>query len=83
MESYGWEEFKGLSKISFNPKEEGKSLYVINKGTFQRNLETWTGHTMLAQYGIYFNAEEIKKIEGIFNKHGLKKQDQECDISFT
>lgn len=73
IDSYGWETFKGLSKMSFSSKGEGTCLYILNKGTFQRNVETWTGHTMLAQYGIFFTPEQIQETEKIFQRFGIKK----------
>lgn len=70
---YGWETFKGTTKTSFFSKREGTSLLILNKGTFQRNIETWTGHTMLGQYGILFTLEQIEKADRIFKEYGINK----------
>lgn len=69
IDSYGWE--------AFGKKEETRkqkvTLGILNKGLAQRNLENWTGHSMLAQYGIFFTSEQIKQAEDIFNKYGIPK----------
>ncbi len=73
INKYGWETFKGTTKTSFFSKREGTSLLILNKGTFQRNTETWTGHTMLGQYGIIFTPEQIEKADRIFKEYGVNK----------
>lgn len=73
IDEYGWETFRGITKVPFSSQREGTCLYILNKGTFQRNVETWTGHTMLAQYGIFFTPEQIQETEKIFQRFDIKK----------
>lgn len=86
IEEYGWETFKGWGKISFSPHRAGICLYIKNKGYSQRNLENWTGHSMLAQYGIFFTPEQIAETDKIFQQHGIpriKGMEYKAEISKT
>ena len=71
LEKYGWETFTGTQRVSLTSKGEGTCLYIINKGNFQRNIESWTGHTSLSQYGIFFRPEQIIEAEKILRRFGL------------
>ena len=75
IETFRWEKFQGLTRISFSSKGEGMCLQIVNKGVIQRNIETWTGHTMMAQYGIFFTKEQMKETEIIFQKYGISRID--------
>ena len=72
IEGYGWETFKGLNRISLSAKER-TCLLIVNKGRFQRNLENISNHSMLAQYGIFFNSEQMAETEIIFSQFGIRK----------
>jgi hypothetical protein len=75
IDCYSWENYKGATKI-FGPTVfsacEGVCLRIKNKGIFPRTLDGH-GHSMLAQFLIFFSPEQIAAAENIFNQHGIKK----------
>ncbi|HDK81750.1 MAG TPA: hypothetical protein ENH31_04175 [Nitrospirae bacterium] len=77
LESYGWEKFKGYKRIPLAPKENPICLYLINKGgdLRQRNIETWTGHTQLVNFGYFFNSKQIQSADEIFERFRINKID--------
>ncbi|MFA5313929.1 MAG: hypothetical protein WC375_11565 [Methanomassiliicoccales archaeon] len=83
IKEYGWEIFKGFTRLSTTNKGEGTCLIIINKGFFQRNILRWTGHSVLALYGIFFTPEQIQEIEKIFNQYDIKNNKNITYIKFT
>jgi hypothetical protein len=75
IESYRWENFNGATKI-FGPTVfstcDGVCLRIKNKGIFPRTLDGH-GHTMFAQFLIFFSPEQIATAESILKQHGIKK----------
>lgn len=77
IQEYGWEPFKSWNRVALSRKYgEGITLRIINKGLFQRNIERWIWHSVLTQYGIFFNPEQVQMTDKIFQKYGIKKQDR-------
>lgn len=75
IESYRWESFEGAKKI-LGPTVlsacGGICLKIKNKGIFPRTIDGY-GHSMLAQYLIFFSPEQIALAEHIFDQKGIKK----------
>ena len=75
IECYSWETFKGAAEIlgpTIVSTCEGVCLRIKNKGVFPRTLDGH-GHTMFAQFLIFFSPEQIAAAESIFNQHGINK----------
>jgi hypothetical protein len=73
IKGYGWETFKGFSRLSVSEKGEGTCLIIFNKGFFQRNILRWSWHSVLTQHGIFFLPEQIEETEKIFQKFGINR----------
>jgi hypothetical protein len=73
IEQYGWESFRGASRVALSKKGEGTCLYIRNKGLWQRNIESWFAHSALSQYGIFFNKEQVETAEAIFKAQEISK----------
>lgn len=71
VKGYGWETFKGISRLAMSGKGEGICLIIFNKGIFQRNILRWSWHSVLTQHGIFFSPEQIKETENIFHDYGI------------
>ncbi len=73
IKEYGWETFKGFSRLSVSDKGEGTCLIIFNNGFFQRNILRWSWHSVLTQHGIFFSPEQIEETEKIFQKFGINR----------
>ena len=82
IESYTWETFTGSTRLPIQPGDSVATLYLVNKGGIlrQRNIENRTGHTVLANCGIFFSPEQIESTDKIFQEHGIKKLINETKI---
>ena len=76
IESYSWEEFKGLTRIpgpTVFSSCEGITLRIIHKGFSQRCLEGRTSHSIFATYLILFSPDQMAAAEVVLKQHGIRK----------